>query len=151
MSRKTDLDRFGCSEHPLKVSDEKFIDFYQIFVKEKIKLTRNFRFLQQLQTFSDPLKSRKTSVETNPTNVTSLNLALDGSDPLSQFARLDEISPLSETDGNRKSIQKVSVKFQSWASKRPAILNKYTTSEKLSIVTSFLTGGEISKSFLEVF
>lgn len=81
--------------------------------------------------------------------MSSLNLALDGTDPLSQFARLDEISPLSEIDGNRSSVKtntrKVGIKFQSWASKRPAILNKYTTSEKLSIVTSFLTGGEISK------
>lgn len=84
-------------------------------------------------------------------NANSLNFALDGTDPLSQFARLDEISPLGETfpDGHgtsRKPTKKEVVKFQSWASKRPSILNKYTTSEKLSIVTSFLTGGEISKN-----
>lgn len=29
-----------------------------------------------------------------------------------------------------------------WLARRTAILNKYTTSEKLSIVTSFLPGGE---------
>lgn len=34
----------------------------------------------------------------------------------------------------------------SWSSRRVAILTKFTTSEKLSIVTSFLTGGEIIKS-----
>lgn len=34
----------------------------------------------------------------------------------------------------------------SWHSKRSMILTKYTTSEKLSIVTSFLTGGEIIKT-----
>lgn len=34
----------------------------------------------------------------------------------------------------------------SWHSRRAMILAKYTTSEKLSIVTSFLTGGEIIKT-----
>jgi hypothetical protein len=29
-----------------------------------------------------------------------------------------------------------------WAARKSAILNKFTTSEKLSIVTSFLSGGE---------
>ena len=32
-----------------------------------------------------------------------------------------------------------------WATKRAGILNKFTTSEKLSIATSFLSGGEMSK------
>lgn len=36
--------------------------------------------------------------------------------------------------------------FDSWHSRRTMILAKYTTSEKLSIVTSFLTGGEIIKT-----
>lgn len=36
--------------------------------------------------------------------------------------------------------------FDSWHSRRTMILTKYTTSEKLSIVTSFLTGGEIIKT-----
>lgn len=36
--------------------------------------------------------------------------------------------------------------LDSWHSRRTMILTKYTTSEKLSIVTSFLTGGEIIKT-----
>lgn len=35
--------------------------------------------------------------------------------------------------------------FEPWSMKKAAILNKYTTSEKLSIATSFLSGGEKSK------
>lgn len=31
---------------------------------------------------------------------------------------------------------------ESWSARRTTILNKYTTSEKLSIATSFLPGGE---------
>lgn len=36
-----------------------------------------------------------------------------------------------------------------WANRRSAILSKYTTSEKLSIVTSFLSGGEKGAYFLK--
>lgn len=36
--------------------------------------------------------------------------------------------------------------IESWHTRRTMILAKYTTSEKLSIVTSFLTGGEIIKT-----
>lgn len=36
--------------------------------------------------------------------------------------------------------------FEQWSSKKVAILSKYTTSEKLSIKTSFLTGGTQSGS-----
>uniref|UniRef100_A0A336MF00 CSON000709 protein n=1 Tax=Culicoides sonorensis TaxID=179676 RepID=A0A336MF00_CULSO len=103
--------------------------------------------LKHLQSVSEQQRSRKTSIESKTLNPTTLNLALDGTDPLSQFARLDEISPLSEAFQDTVKVEeKVPIKFQSWSSKRPAILNKYTTSEKLSIVTSFLTGGEIIKS-----
>lgn len=35
---------------------------------------------------------------------------------------------------------------ESWSSRRSAILHKYTTGEKLSILTSFLSGGETIKS-----
>ncbi|XP_063705587.1 VPS35 endosomal protein sorting factor-like isoform X2 [Culicoides brevitarsis] len=119
-SQKTTLHGVECPDHPLK----------------------------HLTQINDPLKSRKVSVERIP--ATSLNLALDGTDPLSQFARLDEItSPLSENFEEKSAsvtAQGPNPKFQVWATKRPAILNKYTTSEKLSIVTSFLTGGEIIKS-----
>ena len=37
---------------------------------------------------------------------------------------------------------KVDELVEPWSSRRAIILNKYTTLEKLSIVTSFLPGGE---------
>lgn len=82
-------------------------------------------------------------------------LSFDGSDdPLSQFAR-QEVDPLSQmaaefeatnisNNFNRKS--KIESSVESWNSRRAIILNKYTTSEKLSIATSFLGGENIVKS-----
>uniref|UniRef100_A0A182SMC8 Uncharacterized protein n=1 Tax=Anopheles maculatus TaxID=74869 RepID=A0A182SMC8_9DIPT len=100
-----------------------------------------------------------------------LTIAFDGSDPLSQFAKQQATSlgkdPLSRMAaemesnasvplsplGSRNSLGKGKEPsnlleldlIEPWAARRGAILNKYTTSEKLSIVTSFLTGGETIK------
>ncbi|KAF7988840.1 hypothetical protein HCN44_007150 [Aphidius gifuensis] len=87
---------------------------------------------------------------------------LDGTDPLSQFAR-DELDPLTkmatdewdysstfDNDDNKKlnntnNINNNNKKLdESWKLIRNEILNKYTTSEKLTIVTSFLSDGEKS-------
>lgn len=42
-------------------------------------------------------------------------------------------------------VKTISTLVDPWSTKRLAILNKFTTSEKLSIQTSFLSDGEISK------
>ncbi|XP_012255846.2 VPS35 endosomal protein-sorting factor-like isoform X2 [Athalia rosae] len=95
-----------------------------------------------------------------PTPVTNLfsdsllgHSSFDGSDPLSQFARQD-LDPLSKMaadewdySANATSVGKKSKDVsedltEPWQARRSAILMKYTTSEKLSIVTSFLPGGE---------
>nr|CAH0100443.1 unnamed protein product [Daphnia galeata] len=68
-----------------------------------------------------------------------LSRALEGNDPLSQFVSKDEVegpelySPVIN--------QKDSVS-QEWLRHRTKILGKFTTSEKLSITSSFLQGGE---------
>ncbi|KAG8036224.1 hypothetical protein G9C98_004804 [Cotesia typhae] len=79
--------------------------------------------------------------------------ALDGGDPLTQFAR-EELDPLSRMAADEwdyssslvapgKKPRDTSDEFvEPWSVRRASILNKYTTSEKLSIVTSFLSGGE---------
>lgn len=82
-------------------------------------------------------------------------LSLDGSDdPLSQFAR-QEIDPLSlmaaefeATNISNNSNKKIKIEssIDSWNSRRAIILNKYTTSERLSIATSFLGGENIVKN-----
>lgn len=43
---------------------------------------------------------------------------------------------------NKKSMDTAEELVEPWLARRTTILNKYTTSEKLSIVTSFLPGGE---------
>lgn len=73
---------------------------------------------------------------------------LDGTDPLSVFAKQEEeiIDPLSQMANEYESLKKKQEKENiladeslNWNTKRLAILNKFTTSEKLSISTSFLT------------
>lgn len=71
-------------------------------------------------------------------------------DPLSLMAaEIKSEDNSTENKTKTKSMTKVSpfdsLQIESWSSRRSAVLNKYTTSEKLSIVTSFLTGGEMSK------
>ena len=75
--------------------------------------------------------------------------SLDGfDDPLSKFVR-EDVDPLSQIAAETEdSIKKANVEsnkrifaeplISSWNSRRALILNKYTTSEKLSIATSFL-------------
>lgn len=81
-----------------------------------------------------------------------LGAALDGSDPLSQFAS-QEMDPLSKMaaaaadswDGlstSKRSVDAIEDSIEPWSARKSAILSKFTTSEKLSIVTSFLSGGE---------
>ncbi|XP_056639227.1 VPS35 endosomal protein-sorting factor-like [Diorhabda sublineata] len=82
-----------------------------------------------------------------------LTLALKQLDPLSEFA-LQEMDPLSKmaAEANYElSLPKNKSKdfennlfhqIEPWHSRRTSILNKYTTSEKLSIITSFLSEGD---------
>ncbi|CAD6991982.1 unnamed protein product [Ceratitis capitata] len=77
-----------------------------------------------------------------------LSSAFDGTDPLSQFARQehelkDPLSQMATEYQKKKSREKIVVNEDdlNWSSKRLAILNRFTTSEKLSISTSFLSTG----------
>ncbi|TMW48635.1 hypothetical protein DOY81_006300 [Sarcophaga bullata] len=77
--------------------------------------------------------------------------SLDGIDPLTQFAQQDEelLDPLSQIASEYESFKKIKAQKRekeimldealNWNSRRLTILNKFTTSEKLSITTSFLT------------
>ncbi|XP_011291611.2 VPS35 endosomal protein sorting factor-like [Musca domestica] len=92
-----------------------------------------------LSVLADPLAAQST-----------LDAALD---PLSQFAKQeqDAIDPLTQMASEYESFKKVKSKIRdkepldvledslNWNSRRLTILNKFTTSEKLSISTSFLT------------
>ncbi|EDW38225.1 GL12479 [Drosophila persimilis] len=95
-------------------------------------------------TLEHPLKQQTvTVVDINP-----LSLALEGTDPLSQFARQDEElnDPLSqmvsELDLKSKRRERDRIEPEDntlqWSTRRLGILNRFTTNEKLSLSTSFL-------------
>nr|SVE89762.1 EOG090X02HV [Daphnia sinensis] len=65
--------------------------------------------------------------------------ALEGSDPLSQFVSKDEVEG---PDIPAMNVNQKGAAAQEWLKHRTAILSKFTTSEKLSIKSSFLQGGE---------
>lgn len=141
------LDQFKVFDHPLKQST--------ITVLE----SKGTRMKSSNSNFSESNSGSSSTISLDP-----LSLALDGSDPLSQFARQDSAQdPLSQmaaefegglnvSSGASKSKKKEITNLlemdliEPWAGRRGAILNKYTTNEKLSIVTSFLNGGETIKS-----
>ncbi|XP_071450992.1 VPS35 endosomal protein-sorting factor-like [Hetaerina americana] len=125
-------------------------------------------------------QSRSSSISAlGPTD--PLTSALEGSDPLSQFAKeqeskdaeLDPLSkmaaeyasddlkwdsavdsrsgkqsrggaPLMQQASSPTQFPSVMDKSEPWSAKKAAILNRFTTSEKLSIVTSFLSSGGAS-------
>ncbi|XP_054284650.1 VPS35 endosomal protein-sorting factor-like [Macrosteles quadrilineatus] len=77
-----------------------------------------------------------------------LTVALDGTDPLSQFAASQDPLSVMATESwdreDKKSSKKVErySDIEPWAVRKTSILSKFTTSEKLSMVSSFLSGGE---------
>ncbi|XP_017073522.1 VPS35 endosomal protein sorting factor-like [Drosophila eugracilis] len=95
-------------------------------------------------TVDHPLKQQTvTVVDSNP-----LSRALEGTDPLSQFARQDEElnDPLNQmvSEFDLKSKRRERERSEpedntlQWSSRRLGILNRFTTNEKLSLSTSFL-------------
>ncbi|XP_042908545.1 VPS35 endosomal protein-sorting factor-like isoform X2 [Parasteatoda tepidariorum] len=123
-------------EHPLKPS---------IITIQESKIKRRFG--------GSNANSNSSSVSGTPkkgplSNFHPLSSALDGIDPLSQFAAsLDPLSQMAEEHERAKELSAsrkchLDDSFEPWSSKKVAILSKYTTSEKLSIATSFLSGGE---------
>ncbi|KAJ8038159.1 UPF0505 protein C16orf62-like [Holothuria leucospilota] len=135
--------------------------------KEKLKL-------ESEETTNHPLKplvvsevkkigrdgSKKEKEKSKPaTPLDPLSSALDGSDPLSMFAAaaaaakpssggLDPLSGNMGTDDiDSGSVDKGEVEesLEPWASRKANILAIYTTSEKLSITTSFLSPADREK------
>lgn len=62
---------------------------------------------------------------------------------LTRVSNCSRINNLQESFGKaaKQSID-IEETFEPWNVKKTTILSKYTTSEKLSIMTSFLSGGE---------
>uniref|UniRef100_T1JKK3 VPS35 endosomal protein-sorting factor-like n=1 Tax=Strigamia maritima TaxID=126957 RepID=T1JKK3_STRMM len=125
-------------------------------LKPMVSMVTDSRLLRKLSTST--LGSASSSGTSTPRKVPvglvdPLNLAFEGSDPLSQFvAEMDPLSKMASeyTMQERKesfgkgaiSRKSTDENFEPWCTKKAGILSKYTTSEKLSIATSFLSGGE---------
>lgn len=126
-------------EHPLRPST--------ITVQEG-KIKRRFGGSNTSSASSSVIGTPKKGLSDPLTSFHPLSSALDGTDPLSQFASgLDPLSQMAEEHERAKEISasrkcRLDESFEPWSMKKAAILNKYTTSEKLSIATSFLSGGE---------
>jgi hypothetical protein len=107
--------------------------------------------LESKGTRNVPLGSQPSSAGSSTLSLDPLSLAsFDGSDPLSAFARQEAMDPLSQIaseyeEAKSRKLNAANDDIEPWSVRRSAILNRYTTSEKLTIVTSFLTGGEMSK------
>uniref|UniRef100_A0A8C0ILT4 VPS35 endosomal protein-sorting factor-like n=1 Tax=Chelonoidis abingdonii TaxID=106734 RepID=A0A8C0ILT4_CHEAB len=85
-----------------------------------------------------------------------LSSVLDGTDPLSLFAATaDSVTTAANTDSTRKKRDKddslvVGSDFEPWSSKRGEILARYTTTEKLSIVSALLNDFGSQKELLNL-
>lgn len=105
------------------------------------------RGTRKLNSSSSSSSSRSSSIAA----LDPLSLAFDGIDPLSQFAieseNADPLSQMAAEVTSKRGIKESPLEesMESWAARRPTILAKYTTTERLSIVTSFLSGGETSE------
>ncbi|KAJ8318573.1 hypothetical protein KUTeg_003664 [Tegillarca granosa] len=99
----------------------------------------------------DPLSTSSKSSFVDPLSA-SMGVSLDGSDPLSQMA--------AESEALAKKTRSLSLKentgndlldetFEPWSAKKAGILTKYTTSEKLSITTSFLSAQDKEKAVIK--
>ncbi|RZC42930.1 UPF0505 protein C16orf62 -like protein, partial [Asbolus verrucosus] len=130
--KTTDLFRVKTKDHPLKTA----------VVTERVPR----RVLG-----SQPNTGRTTPVSTPSVILEPLSMALEGVDPLTAFA-IEEMDPLSKIaaeenrdfrdSGQDKKFNDNKPEIESWSTKKVAILSKFTTSEKISIVTSFLSDGE---------
>lgn len=155
--------------------------FFQWEVKERnYERERQEKDLSREETNSHPLKgitvtvtesrlrkqgkgSRSSSIssQASASSQDPLTSALDGSDPLSQFAAqaADPLSRMAAESSSRQSSDitltstsrgkptalEEDATFEPWSAKKAAILSHYTTSEKLSITTSFLSSGDREK------
>ncbi|XP_017471583.1 PREDICTED: UPF0505 protein CG8202 isoform X1 [Rhagoletis zephyria] len=137
---KNYLQSYLTYEHPLKIQTVTVVESKG--TKQTSKDNRS--------SFSSNASSRASSsisLITEP-----LGSTLDGTDPLSQFARQEQElkDPLAQMSTEFHTFQKklkrrdknvIDDDDLSWATRRLGILNRFTTSEKLSITTSFLSTG----------
>ncbi|KAL4240173.1 hypothetical protein ACF0H5_000967 [Mactra antiquata] len=94
-----------------------------------------------------PSKSSSSTIVDPLSDMGPLGSALDGTDPLSAMAA--EANRIAKVRGSSFGESSAKVRamslddsFEPWSAKRADILSRYTTSEKLSITTSFLSSAD---------
>ncbi|CAG4981001.1 unnamed protein product [Parnassius apollo] len=107
------------------------------------KTTKNSGDFPSINVSTHPLKVEVVSMKQSSNksfieNINKWSAAFEEADPLMKFEQIEaeeEISSLAKID--------IQTNYsQAWSKRRTNILNKYTTGEKLTIVSSFLPGGE---------
>lgn len=136
--------RIETAEHPLRGTIVMKVSGSN--VREKSTATKN----------DQPKKSATAKTPaSDPLSIIASSSDFDGTDPLSLMAKGDEAIPSfgRKREDSIASNQKkfgdvdgyIDETFEPWSNKRANILAKYTTSQKLSISTSFLMGGDSEK------
>ncbi|XP_022318792.1 VPS35 endosomal protein-sorting factor-like [Crassostrea virginica] len=104
--------------------------------KRGTQIKKKSEEVKKSSSFIDPLSS-----------LGPLATSFEGSDPLSKLASegVDQVPRGSRT----KSENGLDETFEPWSAKKAGILTKYTTSEKLSITTSFLSAADKEKMVIK--
>eukprot|EP00058_Branchiostoma_floridae_P021627 XP_002607117.1 hypothetical protein BRAFLDRAFT_68089 [Branchiostoma floridae] len=121
-----------------------------------VRETTDYHPLKPMTVTVTESKAKKTGGKAETEFVDPLSSSLDGTDPLSMFAAEHVVTdPLStapkrdraESGSKAKPGKKSSLdeSFEPWSTKKANILSKYTTSERLSITTSFLSPSDREK------
>ncbi|XP_063531127.1 VPS35 endosomal protein-sorting factor-like isoform X2 [Cydia strobilella] len=115
--------------------------YYEWFSKKNRKNVKHE--YPKFEVTNHPLKSNIVSAKISSStsfieNLNKWSSAFEEVDPLLRFEQMDlaeKLQPVEVSDG--------CINYsKAWTSRRAVILNKYTTGEKLTIISSFLPGGE---------
>ncbi|CAK1552041.1 unnamed protein product [Leptosia nina] len=109
-----------------------------------VKKTRSKNIYPSLEVTTHPLRTEniKITPSLNKTLVENLqkwSSSFQELDPLLRFEKMNEEEASFSLNINEDNLADYS---KTWSTKRTFILNKYTTGEKLTIISSFLPGGE---------
>ncbi|KAF5301140.1 hypothetical protein FQR65_LT08970 [Abscondita terminalis] len=119
--------------------------------------TSNVEYMPRKILGSQPSTGSSTPASITPSIfLQPLSDALEGLDPLTQFA-IQEADPLTQIAAEMKHDtfkndtafnktqrkSKATIDMEPWSTRKHAILAKFTTSEKLTIISNFLSDGEV--------
>ena len=139
-SKRLKSQRVSTTEHPLRGTVVKTVQ------GSNVRATKN-------TPNNNTTKSNNNNNNNNPLDPLSSSDSFEGMDPLSMMARSETNSNNNNNNSSRNKKNDTSQRFgdaegyidetfEPWSEKRADVLLKYTTSEKLTISTSFLTDND---------